>query len=101
MAVVWGIGPMAIMVLVPVPMALVPMWVSAIITPVAIVPVSVVVPVMMPMVAIAVMVRATEVKSEVEIPQTHWLEGNGRKFALVSRSPSRIKTRCMAFGSNQ
>ncbi|NIM98902.1 MAG: hypothetical protein GTO24_12720 [candidate division Zixibacteria bacterium] len=92
---------MAIMVLVPVPTALVPMWVSAIITPVAIAPVSVVMPVMMPMVAIAVMVRATEVKSKVEMTRPHWLEGDGREFALVSRSTSRIKTRCVAFGSNQ
>jgi hypothetical protein len=66
-AVVWGIRPVAIPALVPVPTALIPPWVSAVITPVAIVPVSVFARVMLSPVAIAVMVRATEVKAKVEI----------------------------------
>jgi hypothetical protein len=72
---------MAIIALVAVSPALVPIWVSAIITPVTIAFVFVVVPTVMSVVAIAVsvavMVRGADVKSKGEMSRPHRLHEGG------------------------
>jgi len=97
------IRPITILVPVPISMALIPIWVSAIITPVA--PVFVMVPAVVTGGAVAlltaVMATATDVISEGEMSRTHRFYDNGGGFGLVGSSPPRIHMICIASGCNQ